>query len=76
MTVAFGDFIGLEFEVASGFEVNKEMRTGRVVEVDFVGEVVGVEDDDLMLVVAEMAKGIKQSFLFVGTNEGIGEKNN
>ena len=61
--VGLGDFVGLEFELAATFEVDEEMRAGVVVEVDFVGKVVGVEDDDFMFVVPEVPEGVEEGFL-------------
>ena len=50
-----GEVGGLQADLALGFEVDEEVGTGVEVEVDFVGEVVGVEEDDFVLAVAEMA---------------------
>lgn len=47
-----GDLVGLELELTTGFEVDEEMGPRVVVEVDLMDEVIGMEDDDLMLVVA------------------------
>lgn len=53
-TVGVGDFCGLEFELAAAFEVDEEVRASVVIEVHLVGKVVGVENDDFVLVVAQM----------------------
>ena len=39
-----------------------------------MGEVVGVEDDDLVLVVAEMTECVEESLLLIGTHESVGEE--
>jgi len=62
-TVGIGKVGGLQADLALGFEVDEEVGTGVEVEVDLVGEVVGVEKDDLVLVVAQVAEGVEEGFL-------------
>ena len=61
--VGVGEVGGLQADLALGFEVDEKMGAGVEVEVDLVGEVVGVEEDDLVLVVAEVAEGVEEGFL-------------
>lgn len=49
------------------------MGTGVEMEIDFAGEVVSMEKDDLVLVVAQVAEGVKEGLLLVGAHEGVGE---
>ena len=35
-----------------------------------------MEDDDLVLVVAEVSQGVEKRFLFVGAHESVGEQDN
>ena len=53
--VGVGDLVGLELKLAVGLEVDEEVRTGVVVEVDLVGHVIGMENDDFVLVVPQVA---------------------
>lgn len=80
LAVGVGNLIGLEADLAAVFEVDEEGGSCIEVEVDFVGEVVGVEEDDLVLVVAEVAEGVEEGFLRSrgavgggGRGEGVGE---
>ena len=72
--VGFGHLTGLEFELLPAFEVDEEVRAGVIVEVDLMGEVVGVEDDDFVFVVAEVTEGVEEGFLFLGTDERVCEE--
>lgn len=73
LLVAFGDFGGLELEMASCFEVDEFCRAVAEEEVHFVGLVEGVEEDDFVLAVAQVAQGVEERVVFVGGDEGVGE---
>ena len=70
--VFVGEVGGLETELAMGFEVDEKVGTGFEVEIDFVGEVVGVEEDDLVLVVAQVAQGVEKGFSKTLEVNGVG----
>lgn len=63
--IGVGDFVGLEFELAAALEVDEEVRPRIVIEVHLMGKVVGVEDDDFMFVVPEVAQGVEEILLSV-----------
>ena len=79
--VGVGEVAGLEPDLALCLKVDEKMGAGVEVEIDFVGEVVGVEEDDLVLVVAEVTQGVEEGLLavrmpiglVVGMREGVGE---
>ena len=72
--VGVGYLGGLESQFASTFKVDETMGTGIVVEVYLVGVVDGMEEDDLVAVMAQMSQSIEEGLLVVGTQDGVGEK--
>lgn len=52
--VGIGHLFGLQLQLTATFEVDEEVRARVIVEVDLVGEVVGMEDNDFVLVVPEV----------------------
>lgn len=74
--VVVGNLVGLQLDLSMSFEVDEEVGACLILEVDLVGEVEGVEEDDLVFVVPEMAEGIEERLLFVGANKGVGEEDN
>lgn len=71
--VGFGDFGGVESQLLATLEVDEQVWTGGVVEFQFVALVIGVEEDDFVFVVAQVAQGIEQGLLVGIMDEGIGE---
>ena len=63
----------LELEAASCFEVDKLCGAVAEVEVHLVGMVEGVEKDDLVLAAPQVAEGIEEGVVLIGTDEGVGE---
>ena len=61
--VGVGDLVGLELKLAVGLEVDEEVRTGVVVEVHLVSHVIGMENDDFVLVMAEVPQSVEEGFL-------------
>ncbi len=50
--VAVGHLFGLKPQFTSALQVDKQMWTGIVVQINLMSVVISMEDDDLMLVVA------------------------
>lgn len=73
LSVGVGDEVGLQPQLLAGFEVDEEVRPGREVEVELEVGVVGVEKDDFVVVMAEVAQGVEEGFLLVVADEGVGE---
>lgn len=58
----------------TGLEVDEEVGARFEMEVDLVGEVVGVEKDDFVFVVPQVPQGVEEWLLLVGADEGVGEE--
>ena len=72
--VGVGYLGGLQSQFAAALKVDETMGTGIVVEVYLVGVVDGMEEDDLVAVVAQMSQSIEEGLLVVGTQDGVGEE--
>ena len=72
--VVVGDLLGLNFQLAAALEVDELIRAGVVGEVEFVCAVEGVEEDDFVLVVTQMAEGVEERLALFVAHEGVGEE--
>ena len=66
--VVGGDLLGLQPQFLSTLEVDEEVRPGIIVEVHLVGHIIGMEDNDLVLVMTKVAKGVEELFKVRGFN--------
>ena len=73
--VGIGDLMGLQLHLTAALQIDEEVGASVVVEVDFMGEVIGMEDDNFVFVVAQVAQSIEEVFLLILPYEGICEKN-
>ena len=71
--VGAGEFGGLQPHPASALKVNELVGTSVVVEVQLMGAVEGMKEDDFMLVVAQVSEGVEKRFALLVVDEGIGE---
>ncbi len=74
-SIFFRHLRGHQFDVLAAFEVDKFGRPVRVVEVYLMPVMQGVEQDHLMLAVAQMPQGVHHGVLVVGIHQGIGKNN-
>jgi hypothetical protein len=57
------DLFWLQPQLLAALEVDKEMGTGIKIEVHFVSHVIGMENDDFVLVMAEVPQSVEEGFL-------------
>lgn len=65
---------GLKALRAAALKVNEAQRPRAVVELQLAGAVEGVEDDDFVLVVAQVAQGVEEVVALAVGDEGVGEE--
>jgi hypothetical protein len=75
-TVVGGHLFRLQPQLLTALEIDEEMGTGVIVEVHLVGHVIGVKDNDFVLVMPQVPQGIEEGFLLVRTYEDVGEEDN
>ena len=60
VTVLGGYFFRLQAQLLARLEVDEKMGLGTVVKINLVGHVVGMENDNFVLVVTEVPQGIEE----------------
>ena len=61
--VVGSDLLGLQFQLPAVLEVDEEVRTGIIIQVYLESPVIGMENDDFVFVMTEVAQGVEERLL-------------